>query len=388
MGLLAVLAASYSHLLALKFDRKVSGCLKRPRGGFAPNVCVVMACKGNEANLTENIEAILSQSYSTYRTVIVTDSIQDPAYSVAKSVIDRHSLQNVRLCTSDSFPQASGKVAALLTALDRDGWVSDAYAFVDSDALTPARWLSDMVGPLEDASVGATTGFRWYFPARGGFWSHVESAWNAAGTNVMFDDRYNFPWGGAMCVLSRTLKAINIRNEWKNAISDDLSLNVLLRKGNYRTVFLPQCIVATYNQTKMRDFLRWATRQVALTRVFNRRLWRYGLAAYLFFAVVMVLGILSVVELSLSIAWLLPAALLLSPSILGVVRSNERLKTFERAAPEFAAEFERNRWAHSMTSLIVPWIMTYCILMSSRVQEIEWRGRKYKLAGESKLAST
>jgi cellulose synthase/poly-beta-1,6-N-acetylglucosamine synthase-like glycosyltransferase len=347
-----------------------------------------MACRGNEPRLREIIEAILNQAYPNYRTIIVTDTVHDPAYSIARSALNRHPTIDAHLYTSDPHPNASGKVTALLTALERDGWASDAYAFLDSDAFTTLRWLKDIIEPLHEPSVGATTGFRWYFPV-GGFWSHVESAWNASGTNLMFNERYNFPWGGAMAILTQTMKEINVRGVWEKAISDDLSLNAALRNHNCRTVFLPQCTVATYNQATMQSFLKWATRQVALTKAFNRRLWNYGSAAYAFFAAVLTLGIVSLIAgLISSKVWLLPAVLLFAPSILGVFRSNERITTFKSAMPEFAADFDRNRWGDSIASLIVPWVMTYCIFRSARMREIEWRGRRYKLNGQTTLAST
>lgn len=192
-----------------------------------------------------------------------------------------------------------------------------------------------------------------------------------------------------MAILTQTMKEINIRGVWEGAISDDLSLNAALRNHNHRTIFLPQCTVATYNRATMQSFLKWATRQVALTKTFNRRLWNYGSAAYGFFAAVLALGVVSLIAgLISSKVWLLPAVLLFAPSILGVFRSNQRITSFKRAMPDFAADFDRNRWADSIATLIVPWVMTYCIFKSARMREIEWRGRIYKLSGQSALAST
>ena len=388
IGILAVLASIYSNILALRFDRQVSDSLERFSTGYAPRACVIMACKGEEQGLGENIEAILTQTYPNYRTIIIADSTKDPAYPIARTVLANHPTRDAHLYTADIHPNASGKVAALLTALERDGWASDAYAFVDSDALTPKNWLTDIVGPLHEKDVGAATGFRWYFSVRGGFWSHVASAWNASGTNVMFDERYNFPWGGAMAILGRRLKEVDIQAVWERAISDDLTLNMALRERGYRTIFLPQCIVATFNETAMRPFLGWATRQVTLTKAFNRQLWNYGLAAYAFFSAVMALGVVSLIATITSVLWLVPAALLLLPSILGTIRSSQRITTLKRALPAFSIQFDRTRWADSIASLIVPWIMTYCIIKSARIREIEWRGRTYKISGPSSVASS
>jgi hypothetical protein len=125
-----------------------------------------------------------------------------------------------------------------------------------------------------------------------------------------------------------------------------------------------------------------ATRQIALTRAFNNALWRYGFAAYAFFSVLMILALASIAAGVLwAPNWFIPGVLLLTPSILGLLRSSQRITTFKRAMPGHAQEFEKNRVVDSIASLIVPWIMTYCIIKSARMNEIEWRGRKYKLTG-------
>jgi hypothetical protein len=347
-----------------------------------------MPCKGDETGLERNLKAALQQEYANYRTLIVTDSTEDPAYAVAKSALSRQLERNSSLYTSDAAVSASGKVAALLTALARDRGQAEVYAILDSDALVSSRWLEDLVDPLKDESVGATTGFRWYFPSRGGFWSYVEAAWNASGTNLLFNDRYNFPWGGAMAARAETLDMIGIRQLWASAVSDDLTLNSALRRHGFRISFLPQCTVATFNHTDLQRFLEWATRQTALTKFFNRGLWKYAAAAYAFFDTVFLLALLSgVLGVMFAPAWLVPSALLFSPSAFGILRSAQRNSTFSRAMPEFKKEFERTRFKEAIASLIVPWVMTYCIIKSVRTDEIEWRGRIYTLTEMKPLAS-
>ena len=381
-GAVAVLASIYSYYLGIIFDDRVSLSLNKRNLGFIPRTCVVMACKGDEPELEKHVEAILTQAYPNYRTIIVTDTVEDPAYPIVNSILSRHLGEDTHLYNSNCHPKASGKVAALLTAIEKDAGTSEAFAFVDSDATVPPGWLADLVAPLGDDSVGATTGFRWYFPSRGGFWSHVESAWNASGTNLMFNERYNFPWGGAMAIRTKTMNAIDISRVWNDAVSDDLSLNLALRKHGYRTIFLPQCTVATHNQATVQSFFTWTTRQIALTRAFNRALWRYGFAAYAFFSILLILALASLAAGVLwSPNWFIPSALLVTPSILGIFRSSQRITTFKRAMPSYAQEFEKNRVVDSIASLILPWVMTYCIIQSARMNEIEWRGRKYKLTG-------
>jgi cellulose synthase/poly-beta-1,6-N-acetylglucosamine synthase-like glycosyltransferase len=339
-----------------------------------------MPCKGTEPELQKNIRGLLNQEYGDYHTAIVTDTAEDPAYAVAQAVLAQYPAYKARVYTSETYPGASGKVAALLTVLTKTWNSFDVYAFADSDSFMPPRWLADVIEPLRDGSVGATTGFRWYFPSGGGFWSHVEAAWNAAGTNLMFNERYNFPWGGAMAIRSETLDKVGIERLWANAISDDMTLNLALRKHGLRIQFLPQCTVATFNKTTFKELVEWATRQTTLTKIYNRGLWNYATAAYMFFNLSFLLGAsCAVLGAALNAIWFIPALLLLLPTFFGILRSYQRSETFARALPEFKREFNRTRFLDSMASFIVPWIMTYCIINSAGTHEIVWRGRRYKL---------
>lgn len=347
-----------------------------------------MPCKGEDQYLERNIEAALSQTYDNYRMSIVTDSQADHAYSLAKSVLLRHPTANSRIYTAEPIPKASGKVAALLTAFANESSWAEVFAFIDSDALVPPRWLGDLIKPLENELVGATTGFRWYFPSEGGFWSYVRTAWNASGTNLLFSPRYNFPWGGAMAVRTETLEKIKIKEEWAKAISDDLTLNHSFREHGFGVTFLPQCTVASFGRTSRQDFLEWAVRQITLTRFFNRGLWNYALGAYFFFNFVFLLALVSLgMYLLHGTIWAAPAVMLFTPSFVGVVRSVQRDSVFSRAMPEFSKEFRRARVGEAMASLIVPCVMTYGMIRSARTNTIQWRGRTYTLSGAKANAS-
>ncbi|HUO42034.1 MAG TPA: glycosyltransferase family 2 protein [Methylomirabilota bacterium] len=377
LGILAVIASLYSIILGRRYYRKVLEALGRRKVGFQPHVCVIMPCKGDEPNLESNIEALLKLNYPNYRVMIVADSEDDPAYRLANKIVRSRGGVRVKLLTSTRHSNASGKVSALLTALEMDKRNAEVYAFIDSDSTVNASWLSELVDPLADATVGATTGFRWYIAT--GFWSQVQWAWNASGSNLMFDDKYNFPWGGAMALRADTLDRIRIEEIWRDAVSDDLTLNIALRNCGYHTVFLPQCTVATFtNNITRSNLLKWATNQTTLTRTYHRKLWNYALAAYTFTNVTFIVGLIALTFAFLNTSWLIPATLLLVPTPLGLIRSSSRSAAFQRALP-WLSEVDKGGSKAISASLIVPWIMTYCIFRSIFTREIEWRGRTYTL---------
>jgi len=385
-GILAVSASLYSFYAGFEFNRQVTIAINRPKSGFKPKVCLVMPCKGAEPGLGTNIEAMLRQDYVNYFAVVVADSYQDSAYAIASQILAINPSSNTQIQVAEPPLRASGKVAALLTALSKTKGQAEVYAFVDSDARIPPDWLTGLVDPLIDGSVGATTGFRWYFPLHGGVWSHLGATWNASGTNLLFNARYNFPWGGGMAVRSEALSKIGIENEWATAISDDMALSSALRQHGYSVVFLPQCTVATFIQFDLPHLVEWATRQTVLTRVFNPKVWRYALVAYAFLDLVFLLGLVGLsLGVMLNPIWLIPSVLLLTPTDSGFMRSWQRYSTFRRVLPHLSTEFDRDRYPHVAVSFLVPWIMIYCIIKSSLTHAIEWRGRKYNLSGRSSV---
>ena len=67
-----------------------------------------MPCKGIEPGLELNIEAMMKQDYANYFGIVVTDTAQDPAYTIANSVIDRNSKAIARTQVSEAHVAASG----------------------------------------------------------------------------------------------------------------------------------------------------------------------------------------------------------------------------------------------------------------------------------------
>ena len=192
-----------------------------------------------------------------------------------------------------------------------------------------------------------------------------------------------------MAVRADTLEKIKIERVWEKVVSDDLSLNSALRNSGYKISFIPQCTVASFSNITFMPFITWATNQIALVRSYHRPLWNYALVAYGFFNTSFALGIASLIlGLLFERVCLIPAFLLLLPTPLGIFGSKIRIDAFKQAMPDLKAEFERTSSGVNIASLIVPWIMTYSILKSTLTDEIEWRGRRYKLTGENKFAAS
>src|SRR2546429_490331 len=122
---------------------------------------------------------------------------------------------------------------------DRSAFLPEVVAFVDSDIRPDPGFLRALVQPLALPSIGGTTGYRWYVPVRGGLWSVVRSAWNAAGLNIFFSDRYNFLWGGAWAIRRENLDRLDLEALWRGTLSEDLASTAGLKRLGLRVQFVP-----------------------------------------------------------------------------------------------------------------------------------------------------
>jgi len=132
--------------------------------GFHPPAAIVLCLKGQEENLIECLTGLVCQDYAAYQLFIVVDSDKDPVLkTVASFFADRDSKPIVQTLRSP-HKTCSLKCSAITQAIRSIPSKYEVVAFIDADAVPDQFWLSDLVEPLADPSVGATTGNRWYSP--------------------------------------------------------------------------------------------------------------------------------------------------------------------------------------------------------------------------------
>ena len=95
---------------------------------------------------------------------------------------------------------------------------------------------------------------------------------------------HNFAWGGSMAIRAADFRRLGIAEAyWANTVSDDYALTRAVREAGGKIAFEPRCLVASREESSLREFLRWSTRQIIITRVYAAHLWKLGLATYLFY---------------------------------------------------------------------------------------------------------
>src|SRR3990172_4032448 len=90
LGVLAFAAAVASLVDGHRFRRRVLAARVWDRNAFLPPALVLVPCRGIDADLASNLDAILSQEYTRHRVVFCVDRLDDPAVPVIERVRARH----------------------------------------------------------------------------------------------------------------------------------------------------------------------------------------------------------------------------------------------------------------------------------------------------------
>lgn len=274
---LATLQGIGSLVAGLRFRRYVIERLARPAGnGASPRAVVILPCCGVDDRLHDTVRSLGTQSYSDYEVVFTFESSDDPAYASVGRWASQWGVRNWRRVVSGRAANRSQKIHNLLAALGVISADREVLVFLDSDAVPHSRWLAELVAPLVEPGVGATTGFRWY-TTNGNLASGIRSAWNAASVTFLHEERLNFCWGGSTAIRRADFERLNIAASWQRALSDDYQVTRAVRGAGLAIRFVPQCLIPCLDTTSLLGFLTFARRQLVITRVCAPAIWRAGL---------------------------------------------------------------------------------------------------------------
>ena len=342
---------------------------------------ILLPCRGLEPDFETNIRAFLTQDYREYEMLFVVESQQDPAHAALTQII-KQSRRNAWLLIAGEAHDGGQKVHNLLFALDtldaNDRRV-EVLVFADADARPHATWLAELVAPLHDRSVGATTGYRWYVPERSSFVSWLTSAWNASALSLL-GERSGFAWGGSMAILRENFTRLKIKQRWRGAVSDDYVLTAALQETGQRIKFIPQCLVATHADTTLTQLLEFTTRQLKITRVYAPHVWQLTALSNVLFNFT-IWGSASWLVWRATQGQVKPVLIagLLMILLLGALTSWIRATIAANLLPEVRTQLLAHRWLYALCAPLVPLIYFYNLAASAFSRRIVWRGIGYEM---------
>jgi cellulose synthase/poly-beta-1,6-N-acetylglucosamine synthase-like glycosyltransferase len=368
----------------IRFIRYLQSELTKDYPEFTPLVTVFMPLRGIDQGLRENINAIFVQDYPAYEIVFVADRADEPALAVVEDA--RHSFAGVvgpvmQFVIAGPAVDQGQKVHNLIFAIDQAHPQSEVFVFVDSDARPKPEWLRSLVAPLNDESIGATTGYRWFVPVRNGIASHLQSVWNAAIASALGpNSQKNFCWGGSTAIRRTTFESSKVSEHWRGAVSDDFAMTRALHKAGVPIKFVPQCLTPSFEDCTWPQLFEFTTRQLKITRAYAAHLWKSVFIGSAIFVLTFFGGmVLVIVRAKMHSSFATPLFLLLIIFALGAMKSHLRLRAV-------AAIIDDER-AHSFTSTIAHitlWPLASALYLYNAVaaavsRRIIWRGITYQL---------
>src|SRR5499433_372417 len=191
-GFLLFIQSAFALIATMRFTRYALRRRSARQTRYQPKAVVIVPCRGLEHGFEENVHAILTQDYRDYEVVFVTESENDPAHGVLSRLLKQSrrlspSAPTTWMVVAGEAKNQGQKVHNLCVAIDSLNSIDrrvEALVFADSDTRPSRNWLADLVAPLADKRIGATTGYRWYLPSddrrdsTGSFASALLSVWN------------------------------------------------------------------------------------------------------------------------------------------------------------------------------------------------------------------
>ena len=107
---------------------------------------------------------------------------------------------------------------------------------------------------------------------------------------MLADPGLAYAWGGSMGILRETFERAEVARRWEKALTDDFPLTDAVRRLGLAVHFVPRCLLASHEDTSLRDCLEWTNRQTIICRVYNPSLWRGLFVFHAIHAVAVLLG--------------------------------------------------------------------------------------------------
>jgi hypothetical protein len=336
-----------------------------------PNTTVVVALRGADPLLAEMLRGLLRQDYPQFSVRIIVDSSMDSAWPVVREALAEHTHVDARASVlATRLETCSLKTSALLQAtLDLDESL-DVVALIDADVVPPSYWLRELVRPFgEDATVGATTGVRWYHPDVRGSAAIIRSFWSAGAAAQMV--AMDIPWGGTLAVRAQLVRDPALRAAWASAFVEDVSLGEYLRERGLRLRTLPRLTMVNVEATSLAACLRFLRRQLIAVRLHHPSWQRVLLTG---------VGMAVAPPVTVALAWYapvwrMPLLVLLGVGVVGTVLP--LLAVLQR----IRVRSPRRLTAMKLTELPA-WMATsyayfWALLMAAFARRVEWRGISY-----------
>jgi len=235
-----------------------------PVNDFQPPVTILKPIYGLDAELLKNLRSFCQQDYPEYQIIFGIHNDKDLALPIVKKILKEFKNIDVSYVVDSRIYGCNHKVSNLINMFPTAK--HDYLLVADSDMRVPPNYLSELMSPFADSSVGAVTSL-YSGSARGKL---------ASSLNAMFINEWFLPsvlisrilqpikfcLGATMIVRRDLLKKIGGFKTLSNYLADDYMLGKLISELGYNihlSDFIVENIVeeASFKDLMLHE-LRWA----------------------------------------------------------------------------------------------------------------------------------
>ncbi len=262
---------------------------KTDRPTYTPKVAIVAPHYGWDDDTAEHAQSLLHQDYDgDYQICFVTHEKDDSGYDVSYPYLQElakdvpHASVFLAPNIIDNDLPRSQKVQNLLTVIEILPEDVEVIAFVDADVAIQKDWLKLLVTPLQDDTIGATVGGRFYFPQTWNFPSLVEATWVNLQMSLQGDHWLTMVWGGSNAFRREFLETGQILQRWEQATIEDLNTTRAVRDVKRKIHFVPDCVAITRTSNRTwGQIFEFTNRQMIMT--LHMGLWAQWFGSLLLF---------------------------------------------------------------------------------------------------------
>jgi ceramide glucosyltransferase len=378
---LQILLGVYLIWQAVEWLGYVRRRLHTDSGFYAPRVAVLCPCKGMEPGLERNLLSLTEFVRQNYEIFFILASEADPARSILERVAASSRVKAHVIIAGN--PSGSGeKVNSLRAAVEQLPPEFEVFVFADSDGRPGKNWLHNLVAPLGDVRIGATTTMRWLIPNRGNLPTALLAAWNAPMVTMLSEKGRNFCWGGGTAIRRSIFEQSGVMNEWRNSVSDDYSLTRALERNNRSIVFLPECLTSSYVETDFGGLLEFTNRQILITRVYAQKMWALAALTHFLYCMALLFGLILILSDFFAQRPAFHIVMLtFLPILLSSIRGSIRLIGVTECLPAARPQIMGQAWIYILLTVLISCLYLINFLNSLVTRKIRWRGIAYELIG-------
>ena len=276
----------------------------------APPACIVLCLRGSDPFLDRCLDGLIHQDYPDYELLVVVDSETDEALPHVRRAEKEFGPDRVQVVVRHvNLSTCTRKCSSLRSAYERVHDRIQVVATCDGDTVTHPTWLRELVAPMRDPEVLATTGNRWYAPPDHDWAGFIRYYWNAMAFPAMV--AYHIPWGGSLALRSEVFRDPVYLDYLAHAFSEDTQLAHYLATRKTHAVSVIPLVMLNEERTTFHSLWGFLQRQMLAARL-HHRCWPLVLGnALAIFVVAWVLLPLTILggAWNFLLGWILPATI-------------------------------------------------------------------------------